>query len=155
MLLGSKNLHIDQWVDYRSLPKERNCILRFGAKIPGTTSIALWYSQLLSNTVQNQRVRSDFYLRQPRLPLVTNGGLVAIGTDRYNILQRVGGHWSPLIQTATDVGWRWKVRIPTLKLFLNLQSFASGFWSRLFPFGPGKYKYPYTATYQTSATFRV
>ena len=95
-------------VDYKSLPKERNCILRFGAKIPGTTSIALWYSQLLSDAVQNQRVRSDFYLRQVRLPLVTNGGLVAIGTDRYHILQRVGGHWSPLIQIATDVGSRWE-----------------------------------------------
>ena len=37
-------------------------------------------------------------------------GLVAIGTDRYHILQRVGGHWSPLIQIATDVGTcsRWE-----------------------------------------------
>ena len=96
-------MHNDQ-----SLPRERNCILRFGAKIPGTTSVVLWYSQLLSNMMQNQRVRSDLYLRQSRLPLVTNGGLVAIGIDRYHILQRVGGHWSPLIQTATDVGSRWK-----------------------------------------------
>ena len=40
-------------VDYKSLPKKRNCILGFGAKIPGTTSLALWYSQLHSNTVQN------------------------------------------------------------------------------------------------------
>ena len=95
-------------VDYKSLPKERNCILRFGAKIPGTTSIVLWYSQLLSNTVQNQRVRSGFYLRQPRLPLVTNGGLVAIGTDQYHILQRVGGYWSSLIQIVTDVGSCWE-----------------------------------------------
>ena len=71
-------------VDYKSLPKERNCILRFGAKIPGITPIVIWYSQLLSNTVQNQSVRSEFYLRQPRLPLVTSGGLVAIGTDRYH-----------------------------------------------------------------------
>ena len=110
---------------YKSLPKKKqkqkkkkkknkkntklySAFLRFGAKIPGTISIALWYSQLLSNTVQNQRMRSDFYLRQPRLPLVTNGGLVAIGTDRYHILQRVGGHWSPLIQIATDVGSRWE-----------------------------------------------
>ena len=94
-------------VDYNSLPKERNCILRFGAKI-GTTSIVLRYSQLLSNTVQNQRVRSDFYLRQPRLPRVTSGGLVDIGTDRYHILRRVNGHWSPLMEIATDVGSRWE-----------------------------------------------
>ena len=40
--------------------------------------------------------------------LVTNGGLVAIDTDQYHILQRVGGHWSPLIQIATDVGSRWE-----------------------------------------------
>ena len=86
---------------------------------------------------QNQRVRSDFYLRQSRLPLVTNGGLVAIGTDRCHILQRVGGHWSPLIQIATDVGsgsemsdfrllsffWIFKVLFP---------DFASGI-SRLVP----------------------
>ena len=85
ILLGSNNLHTDKWTTSH-FPKERNSILRFGAKIPGTTSTALWYSQLLSNTVQNQRVRSDFYLRQPRIPLVTNGGLVAIGTDRYHIL---------------------------------------------------------------------
>ena len=39
-------------------------------------------------SVQNQRGRFDFYLRQPRLPLVTNGGLVAIGTDRYYIQLR-------------------------------------------------------------------
>ena len=83
-----------------------------------------------TNTVQNQRVRLDFYLRQPRLPLVTNGGLVVIGTDRYHILQRASGHWSPLIQIATDVGSRWeKFRIPTLKLFLN---FGPGFF-RLVP----------------------
>ena len=120
MLLGSKNVHIYRWT---TLPKERNCILRFGAKIPGTTSIALWYSQLLSNTVQSQRVRSDFYLRQPRLPLVTDGCMVAIGTDRYLKLQRVGGLWSPFIQIATDVGSRLgKDWIPTLRLFLNLQS---------------------------------
>ena len=88
-------------------------------------------------------VRSDFYLRQPRLALITNGDLVAIGTDRYHKLQRVGAHWSPLIQIATDVGSRWeKGLIPTLKPFLNLQSFGPGFWSRLFPFGAGKYKYP-------------
>ena len=31
------------------------------------------------------------------------GRLVAIGTDQYLILQRVGGHWSPLVQIATDV----------------------------------------------------
>ena len=83
-------------------------MLRFGTKIPGTTSIVLWYSQLLANTVQNLRVRLDFYVWQPRLSLVTNGGLVAIGADRYQILQRVGGHWSPLIQIATDVGSRWE-----------------------------------------------
>ena len=40
--------------------------------------------------------------------MVTSGGLVAIGTDRYHILQRVGGHWSPLKQIATDVGSRWE-----------------------------------------------
>ena len=133
-------------MDYKSLPKERNCILPFGAKIPGITVIALWYSQLLSNTSQNQRVRSDFYLQQPRLPLVNNGGLVAIGTDLNNILQRVGGHWSPLIQIATDVGSRWEKS--EFRLFLNLQSFGAGFLSRLFPFDPGKYKYPNTVTYQ-------
>ena len=51
---------------------------------------------------------SDFYFRQPRLPLVTNGSLVAIGTDRHHILQRVGGHWLPLVQIATDVSNRWE-----------------------------------------------
>ena len=104
-------------------------------------------SQLLSNTVQNQRVRSDFYLRQARLPLVTNGGPVAIGTDRYHILQRVGGHWSPLIQLATDVG------SPNSDF-----KASSKFWfricSRLFPFGPGKYKYPNTASAQSDQRLR-
>ena len=69
--------------------------------------------------VQNQSVLSVFYLRQPRLPLVTNGGLVAIGTDRYYILQRVGGHWSPLIQITTDLGSSWE------KSEFQLESF---FW---------------------------
>ena len=67
------------------------------------------------------------------------------------------GRW-PLVTIDTNSHRCWKslgkVRIPTLKLFLNLQRFGSGFWSRLFPFGPGKYKYPNTATYQTSAAFR-
>ena len=40
--------------------------------------------------------------------MVTNGGLVVIGSDRYHILQRVGGHWSPLIQIATNVCSRWE-----------------------------------------------
>ena len=94
------------------------------------------------DNTENQCLRSDFYLRQPRLPLVTNGGLVAIGTDQYHILQRVGGHYVT-IDTNSHRCWQslGKVRI---LLFLNLQSFGPGFWSRLFPFGPGKYKYPNT-----------
>ena len=40
--------------------------------------------------------------------LVTNGGMVTTGADRHHILQRVGGHWSPLIQIATSVGSRWE-----------------------------------------------
>ena len=69
--------------------------------------------------------------KQPRLPLVTNGGLIAIGTDRYHILQRVGGHWSPLTQIATNVGSCWEMSE------FRLQSF---FWiyKVLVPdFGPG------------------
>ena len=73
-------------------------------------------------------VRSDFYLRQPRLALITNGDLVAIGTDRYHNLQRVGAHWSPLIQIATDVGSRWEKRPNSdSKAF----SESSKFWSRI------------------------
>ena len=40
--------------------------------------------------------------------LDTNGGLVAIDTDRYHILQRVGGHWTPVVQITTNVGSRWE-----------------------------------------------
>ena len=67
------------------------------------------------------------------------------------------GRW-PLVTIDTNSHRCWlslgKVRIPTLKLFLNLQSFGSGFWFRLCPCGLGKYKCPNTATYQTSSTFR-
>ena len=111
--------------------KRTKLFLRFGAKIPRTTSTALWYTQLLSNTVQNQRGRSDFYFREPRPPLVTNVGLVAFGTDRYHILQRVGGHWPHMIQIATDVGSRWE------KSEFQLLSFFWIFKILVPNFGPG------------------
>ena len=38
----------------------------------------------------------------------TIGGLVAIGTNQYHILQRVGGCWSSLVQIAIDVGSHWE-----------------------------------------------
>ena len=115
-------------MDYKSFPKEQNCILGFAVKIPGTTSIALWYSQLLSNIVQNQRMHLDFYLWQPRLSLVTNGGLLAIGMDQYHIHQWVGDPWSPLIQIATDIGSCWEKTEFRLQIFKVLvPEFGSGF----------------------------
>ena len=71
-------MHIDQWTTVTS-KMTKPYRLRFGTKIPGTTLIALWYSQLLSNKI-------NFYFRRPRLPpLVPTGiiyfnGSVAIGT---------------------------------------------------------------------------
>ena len=66
------------------------------------------------------------------LPSVTNDGLVATGTDGYNILQRVGDHCSPLIPIATDVGSLWEESEFRIQSFFWIfkflvKDFGSGF----------------------------
>ena len=138
-------MHIDQWT-ISQFQKNETVLCVLTQKFPEL--LQLLYGACSSSPTRcriHACVRtSTFGSRDYHWPPI--GGLVAIGTDRYHILQRVGGHWSPLIQIATDIGSRWKKS--------EFRSFGPGFWSRLFPFGPGKYKYPNTATYQTSATFQ-
>ena len=95
-------------VDNKSLPKEWNCILRLARKF--SEALQLLYSTRSSSQTRcriNACVRTSTFGSR-NYQLVINGGLDAIGTDRYHILQRVGGHWSPLIQIATDVGSCWE-----------------------------------------------
>ena len=68
--------------------------------------------------------------------------------------QRVGGHWSLMIQMPPMSVVVGKSPNSDSKAFSESLNFGPGLWSRLFPFGPGKYKYHNTETYQTSATIR-
>ena len=94
---GSKSLHIYQWTT--SLFQKNETVFCVLARKSRNHSNC---SMVLAAPLQHGAESTCAFRLLPSAAKTT------IGTDWYHILQRVGGHWSPLIQIATDDGSRWE-----------------------------------------------